>query len=360
MTHTERLKAVTQGKTVDRPAFAAWGPHLCLSDRNLADFVKATIDYQTCFDFDFIKVMPNGMYFPEAFGQKLEPARHWFDETWRTTTKYLINHPVEWTKLKAPSLKEGPLAREIEAVKRICDHFQGDVPVLPTLFSPFELMGEMTGGYSRQEIICAHFKYSEQYARIGLDIVSEVNMQLADAFVEAGADGFFLAYQGGLAGKLGKELFEGIAKPKDIETIRHIQDKTWFNMAHVCNGNSEYFKWFLDYPVDAFNWADQHAGEMSLAEARTHTDKVLVGGLEHAATKPESIEDKILLHDDLWGSDRNVIKAHLKAKVKKTLADAGPKVVVSGGCSWGLGALPRFNLWHEVMDELGLEQAAAG
>lgn len=355
MTHTERLKAVVAGKKADRPAFVAWGPHFCLTDRYLDDFVKTTINYQNSYDFDFIKVMPNGMYFPEAFGQKLEPASNWFEETWRTTTKYLINDPHEWEKLKAPNIREGALAREIEAVKRICDYYQGTVPVLPTLFSPFVLMGEMTGGYCRQEIICAHFHYSEKYAKIGLEIVSEVNMKLAEAFVKAGADGFFLAYQGGLAGKLGKDLFEELIKPKDIETINLIRKDTWFNMAHVCNGNAEYFKWFLDYPVDAFNWADQHAGEMSLAEARKHTDKVLVGGLNHAISRPWSIEDKILLKDDLSGTNRDEIKKHLKEKALNAIKAAGPKVVVSGGCSWGLGALPRFHLYHEVMEEVGRE-----
>ena len=34
---------------------------------------------------------------------------------------------------------------------------------------------------------------------------------------------------------------------------------------------------------------------------------------------------------------------------------AGPKLIVSGGCGWGLGSLPRFSLWEEVMEEVGAE-----
>ena len=32
ITHTQRVKAALEGKMLDRPAFAAWGPHmnLCL------------------------------------------------------------------------------------------------------------------------------------------------------------------------------------------------------------------------------------------------------------------------------------------------------------------------------------------
>ena len=125
ITHTQRVKAALEGKMLDRPAFAAWGPHMNLVDRNAKDFARATIDYQNAHHFDFIKVMPNGMYFPEAFGQKLKDADFILDETWQNVQVNAINDPHEWAKLKVPSMKEGVFAREIEAVKRIADYFQG-------------------------------------------------------------------------------------------------------------------------------------------------------------------------------------------------------------------------------------------
>ena len=238
ITHTQRVKAALEGKMLDRPAFAAWGPHMNLVDRNAKDFARATIDYQNTHHFDFIKVMPNGMYFPEAFGQKLKDADFILDETWQNVQVNAINDPHEWAKLKVPSMKEGVFAREIEAVKRIADYFQGDVPVLPTVFSPFIWMGEMTGGFFRQDTIVAHFKYSEKYARIGLEIVNETNELLMEEFVKAGADGFFLGYQAGMAGLMGKEMFEEYGKKYDIQNINKIKDKTWFNMAHICHGDA--------------------------------------------------------------------------------------------------------------------------
>lgn len=68
--------------------------------------------------------MPNGMYFPEAFGQKLKDADFILDETWQNVQVNAINDPHEWAKLKVPSMKEGVFAREIEAVKRIADYFR--------------------------------------------------------------------------------------------------------------------------------------------------------------------------------------------------------------------------------------------
>ena len=96
----------------------------------------------------------------------------------------------------------------------------------------------MTGGFFRQDTIVAHFKYSEKYARIGLEIVNETNELLMEEFVKAGADGFFLGYQAGMAGLMGKEMFEEYGKKYDIQNINKIKDKTWFNMAHICHGDA--------------------------------------------------------------------------------------------------------------------------
>ena len=41
------------------------------------------------------------------------------------------------------------------------------------------------------------------------------------------------------------------------------------------------------------------------------------------------------------------------------LRDSGNKTIISGGCGWGIGSLPRFPLWEEVMEEVGAEINAA-
>ncbi|AEC01354.1 uroporphyrinogen decarboxylase family protein [Parasphaerochaeta coccoides] len=360
ISHTQRVKAALEGKILDRPAFVAWGPHMNLVDRNAKDFAKATIDYQNAYGFDFIKVMSNGLYFPEAFGQKIRPAEHILDETWQNTQINVINDPHEWARLKVPSMKEGVFAREIEVVKRLVDYFQGDVPVLPTVFSPFIWMGEMTGGYFRQETIVAHFKYSEKYARIGLAVVNETNELLMEEFVKAGADGFFLGYQAGMAGIMGKEMFEEYGKKYDIRNIQKIKDRTWFNMAHVCHGDAALSEWFLDYPVEALNWADQDSEQHSFAEMRRLTDVVLVGGLNHSTHGSyKDLSVMIKSPSDLSGTCRDEIKARIKVKIRNAIAAAGSKVIISGGCGWGIGSLPRFGLWEEAMEEIGQDMNVA-
>lgn len=45
----------------------------------------------------------------------------------------------------------------------------------------------------------------------------------------------------------------------------------------------------------------------------------------------------------------------MKKKVLEALQAGGPKTVISGGCGWSEGSLPRFPLWREVMEEIGEE-----
>lgn len=358
MTHTQRLKAVVAGQKTDRPAFAAWGPHMNLTDRNVKDFVKETCDYQNAHDFDFIKVMPNGIYFPEAFGQTFRAPEHILDEVYLATDKNAVNDPHEWSKLKVPSFTEGAFAREIEAVKRINDYYQGDVPVLPTVFSPVFWMREMAGGPTCNHVIKAHFENSEKDAMEGIKIVAETNDRLIEEYIKAGAAGFFYAVQCGFVGMLGKDLFEGVVKKYDVQNLKVAEGKTWFNMAHLCDGDREHTKWFLDYPVDAFNWADQVDHEFSMEEMRGMTDKVLVGGLLHSTgSTRHNLYKQVLSESDLSGYNRDEIKARIKQKSLAAIKAAGPKVVVSGGCGWGIGSLPRFGLWKEVMEEIGQEMA---
>jgi uroporphyrinogen decarboxylase len=358
MTPKERLMAVKEGKKTDRPAFAAWGPHMNLVDRNAKDFAEATIQYQNAYHFDFIKLMPNGMYFTEDFGQKLKRSEHIFDDTWMNVEAFTVNDPHQWTKIRVPDLKKGALAREIEVCRRVNDYFQGDVPVLATVFSPFIWMGEMTGGFFHPEVILNQFRYSENYVKPALEIIAETNERLMEAFVDAGAAGFFLGYQCGMAKLMGKEMFDEYARKYDVSNINAVKNRTWFNMAHICHGDAATSEWYLDYPVDAFNWADQDQAMHSIGEMRKLTDKVLVGGLDHANGHGyRDLKSRYLPSSDFAGTDREVVKAHLKDKIRAALQAGGAKTVISGGCGWSEGSLPRFPLWKEAMEEIGQEPA---
>lgn len=150
MNSTERLKALLEGKPVDRMAATLW-KHTTMVDRYQDDFFKKTVQIHDENDWDLIKICHNGFYFIEDMGCEIEWPSNEIDMP--RMIHFAINDPFDWKRLKSLSVKKGAWKREIEFTKRLADHYQGTVPILGTVFSPLTTAGEMTGGYPRREMI---------------------------------------------------------------------------------------------------------------------------------------------------------------------------------------------------------------
>lgn len=358
MTHKERILAATRGEWLDKPCYTAWGPHYSFEEQNAKDLAEALIGFQKVHDFDLIKHMPSGMYFTEAFGQVIPKTMNMDFQAWASVERFVINDPSDCLRLTPKKIMGNSLAREVECVKRINDYFQGDVPVLPTTFSPFIWLGEMTGGFFHEERIVAMFQNHEAECRKGLEVVEETNRMLMEAYVEAGAAGFFYGVQNCMAEKMGREMFEEYERKPSVRCLNAVKDKTYFTMLHMCNGRREECDWFVDYPVQALNWADTHnPTHRSFKEMREISDKVLVGGLDHHA---EGVGyNERYTPNDFTGVDRMLIKKRIRRRIETALEQAGNKVVISGGCGWDFNSHHRFGIWHEVMEEIAEERAAS-
>lgn len=364
MTHTQRLRAAVAGQHLDRPCAAFWGPHLNLEELNARDLAYAMIANQEAYQWDFMKFDMSGMYFPEAFGQKIATPKNADMQAWLTVEEWRVNHPSDWMTLRPLKVKDSEVFRRyVEAVKRVCDHYQGDVPVLPTVFSPVSMAGEFVAGYFDQEKLIKMFEYNTKEVEYGLSVIEETLINLMEAYVEAGAAGFFIGLQNGINEKLGYEMFKKYEFDGTARIVNAIKDKTWFNMAHLCNGtdtpmDTEAIKWCADLPVTALNYADTWEHMPSFAEMRKLTDKVLVGGIMH--TNRPLTRYHMCGADgghDFMGEDRETVKKQLRRRVDEALAGAGDKLVIAGGC--GCYQPHRFPVLDEVLDEVAQERAAA-
>lgn len=251
--------------------------------------------------------------------------------------------------------------RNVEAVKRVCDHYQGDMPVLPTVFSPVSMAGEFVAGYFDQEKLVKQFEYNTKEVEYGLQVIEETLYNLMDAYVEAGAAGFFIGMQNGLNERLGYDMFKKYEFDGTARIVNHVKDKTWFNMAHLCNGtntpmDAESVKWCADLPVTALNYADTWEYMPSFEELRKVTDKVLVGGIMHIpAPLTHNHMNGVDGGHDFMGADRRLIKAKLRSRVETAIAGAGDKLVVAPGC--GCYQPHRFPVLDEVLEEIAQERA---
>lgn len=350
MTHTQRIKAVLEGKPVDRYPMTAWGPHLNLEDRNVNDFTKAVIAYQNRYDFDVMKLMQNAFYFVENFGQVFEEPVDADDAEYKKTIKPAFTCLEDWMNVTKRDVHTGAFGRELENVRIIMDYYGDSVPVLPTVFGPTRLITQMCGYapnnmdyYNNQpsfvgDDFFAYVREHEEAFFHATEVITEQIIDLMDAYLELGVAGFFYTPGGEDRQLCSDEEYEKYIRPFDERILKSIEGKSWFNILHVCGMDVARMERMVTLPGQALNWEDQSKYNPSLEDVRKMTDKVLVGGIDRTR--------------DFNGANREKVKAVLKAKTQAAIAQAGPKVIISGGCEFGRGTNYRFPVWNEVMDEL--------
>lgn len=342
MNSRERLAAMVNNKPVDRVGVSGW-LHMPLVDRNPKDFAKATISFTEYNEWDFIKVMSNGHYFAEAFGADITFSKDPTEWSGRINN-YPINHPKDFMNLRVLDPKKGVLAREIETVKRIVDHFKGEVPVIATIFTPLTWAQEMSSS-TKPGPIQAAMKYSPKELCKGLEVISETNIRYLEELIKAGIDGIFYATQFGTRDVITQEQYIEFARKYDLPALEFIKDKTWFNMMHIHYNKNLMFKEHAEYPVQAINWEDKgdsEEGLTSITEARSLTDKVLIGGIN---------QHRDFYNDD---NDRESVKALLKQRLISSLEECkDKKFIFAPGCSLPMDVDRYiFTLMKEVVDEV--------
>ena len=352
MNSMERIRAMVEGRPVDRPGISAWY-HMPLLDHVASDFADGILNSVDVMHWDVCKVQYHGYYFVSAFDQPYIPSVT-ATQLYGPVTKWKVPHPRMFRDLKQPSLTEGPLARELELTKRIMDKLGGKVPVIPTIFSPMHAAEWMTGGSDHTEYIQAFMKYDPQDVHAGLEIILEANLRFLEELLKLGVDGIFLADVFASKDDLSKEAHDEFVKRYDMQILDACKDKTWFNILHVHGWKNLRFDEYeaAGYPVQAYNWEDCFRGSnpedakkaTSLADARKLTDKILMGGIE------------------FWNdfntptNDRFAVKEVIKKRFLDAMEMLGPdenRFIFTPGCSVKMHVPEyRMKLIYEVVREV--------
>lgn len=320
---------------IDRPGVAVWA-HCNLIDHDPIEFPRRVREFQESNDWDFIKMMYGQFHFVEDFDCVIQPARPEFPHP--RMIKYPIDDITDWDRLRYISGRDGSLRRECEATARVAERFHGKTPVLATVFSPFTNAAEMTGGYFRQSILIAQARNHPEVLERALQRLTDVTIAWCGELVRSGIDGVFFADQFASSDLLTPGEHAHFVEFYDRQVLNFLKDKTWFNMIHVHGVSNLMMDKFYDYPVHALNWEDV-SSNVSMADARAGTDKVLVGGIEQGR--------------DFLSWDRAELKANFQKRLAAARAAAGDGFIFAPGC-----AIPantpdhKFNVLKEVMDEL--------
>lgn len=311
MTKTERIKALLEGKKLDTPAMNLW-KHFPPYDENPEELVKKTIQFQDRFQWDFVKVTYQGLYSIQDWGSAIKwPVR---DSQWPDTcsgvgavTDFGIKQDQDWARLQVLPMDQGSMADTIAAARGVVEHYKGEVPVIVTIFNPLTTAAKMAG-----DKMLVHMRRSPEAFRKGLEVICETTVRLVREVSALGADGIFLASQLGTYDKMSVAEYEDFGRPYDLRVLEAARDM-WFNIMHM-HGNAPMFELMEQYPVQAINWHDRLV-DISLADGRRMSGKVLIGGVEETEVLDKAEDDRL--------------KAHLKAAMDQV---PDGRLILAPGC----------------------------
>lgn len=245
----ERLEKTIAGEKTDRVPVALWR-HWPGDDQRPVDLVKAVVDFQTRWDWDFIKITPASSYCITDYGVQDE----WQGslEGTRQYTRHIVNRPVDWTTLRELDPLKGIIGQQVETIKLMGDAIKGDVPFIQTIFNPLSQAKNIAG----ENVMIEHMRTAPDKFKEGLETITHNTIKFFDALRKTKMAGIFYAIQHATYTKLTRAEYEEFGKPFDLQILNALDANWWFNMMHL-HGPLPMFDLVTDYPVQSINWHDQ-------------------------------------------------------------------------------------------------------
>jgi uroporphyrinogen decarboxylase len=307
MNKRERVAAALTGAAVDRVPIGFWG-HFPSDPRRADPLVAETLRFQRRFDWDFVKLMPTGVYVPEALGCQVTPASG--PDMVSAVCDSIVKRPEDWERVPVLDPHTGWLAEHLMAIRQVRDALGPEIFILQTLFSPLAVAHKMSVHLPFLESVRDHRETFEA----GLRLITESTLRFAEASLDAGADGFFYAVQDATRDGWTDAEFLELGKRHDLEILQAVEGLAGFTLLHVCRNNIM-ADLVADYPVHAVNW-ECNPTNPSLAEARRMWRQTLVGGLDRNGVLLTGTPDDV------------------KTEVRRVIRETGTrKFIVSAGCT---------------------------
>jgi uroporphyrinogen decarboxylase len=305
MKKAERIKSALKGESVDRPPVSIW-MHFPAVDQDALTLSKIQVNFQRKYDYDFIKLMPFGLYSAQDWGCQVQ----FYCDDIRSPVVYKhgIGDAKEWRNIKPLPPIFGNWGQQLRLAEYTVSQVGREIPVLQTIFSPLTTAYKLAGDRLIRDI-----RESPEWIHQALKAITETTKASIIENAKAGTAGIFFATQCATNDLFTIDEYNDFGKPYDLELLR-IANETglWFNILHI-HGEHIMFEELLDYPVHAFNWHDRQVSP-TLREARDLTDRCLIGGLNEKGAISSGTSDEVV---------REVCQAISEAGVKKLMIGPG-------------------------------------
>lgn len=326
------VEASLAGEDVWRVPVSAWG-HLIPEEIDDSEFAKAQAAYLKEFDWDFLKINNRATLFAEAWGNRFD-----LNDYSGVLARYLdspLGTPPDISKIEKLDVSSGVLGAYLDRALKPMIRDIGGVPAIQTVFSPLttlaflagrpKLHDQAEGNRSHAEALKTMIRDDPKGTHRALEAITQTLGDFAEASVQLGADGIFIAIML-LArdGILTVEEYEIFGKPYDTEILNRVAHAK-LNLLHIC-GPHCYFQIAEELPANAISWGSIGQHNPTVGEARKMLDKVLVSGIDEIDTMT------------------NGTPADIEAQAMETLRASGKhKVFLSPGCCISLST-PKENL----------------
>jgi uroporphyrinogen decarboxylase len=273
MSKQERVSAALKGQAVDRVPVSAWW-HDYKREWSAADLAETTLEAYETYGWDYVKVNPRFSYYAECWGTTYRR----YDDRMPEVERKAVRSPAGLVRLKVLDATEGVWAEQLEALRLIRDALRGEAPFIQTVFSALAVMTRITGSTKYVQKLMVE---NPDELEAALAVIEDTLIQYAKACLGAGASGiFYAAVEWGSADNISWADYERFGKPFDLRILDAVRGAP-MNVLHVCRENN-HLERVLDYPVAAFHWDVQGAGNPTFTEVLSNTDKAVMGGVRVA------------------------------------------------------------------------------
>ena len=317
MNKFERIEAALNLQEVDRVPVSLW-MHLSANDINPRGLAESQVAQSRKYDFDFLKLMPFGLYCVEDWGATVE----YYSTTNRppVVVKPGIETAEDWGRLEVLPAIYGTYGKQLQYARYVSKELKGETPFVQTIFSPLTVARKLAG-----DRLLLDMKQHPQLVMQALEVITETTVNFVKANIEAGVDGFFFATQCATEELMTEEEYRTFGVPYDLRVINSYKDETFLNIAHM-HGDKIMFDLVADYPVNCLNWHDRWVSP-SLAEARQRTDKCLLGGIREAPYYDEN--NKFVRNSLLIDGTVREIEEHVLESIESV---NGRGLILGPGC----------------------------
>jgi uroporphyrinogen decarboxylase len=321
MNKIQRVTAVLEGRTPDRPPVSFWY-HFPADQVSGPAAVEAHLRHVETYDLDFLKIMDDNRY--------PRPA----------TSTCTIADVRDLDRLTVLAGHEQSFGLQLDLIGALAQRLRGQLLMSTTLFNPWSTLRQMTVPASdvhgppvpvdevdpRDTAMTRFLRQSPDALARALAVIAESLAHFARNCLQAGADGIYLSVRDDWVDTPanGPGVYDSLALPGDLEILAAARQST-FNILHIC-GKALDFGRFAKYPAHVLNWADRTSGP-SIAEVAGKVTPAIAAGVDNLGTMVHGTPDDCT------------------REVSDALAQAGGRpMLVTPGCTFDPQAVPAENL----------------